>query len=425
VSQTATGYTFFRVAESDEQWRLTVLHRILEALGGLQRIKEAVIFHEDTSKLSLEQKCERVALNQRGGLLKFDLAGFPMTLWFPRMRNQASVVQYLTLDTPAGAFIRLDPTLDIPEGAFIIAMKGDPMRVEVFAQEWVRLCEAQGAYVAFFPDGVWYNSEVMIPDYLETVERNDMLSIVQTSYWRTYLSPAAVKRFQEQLEQPWEGQSEQLLSGAQVFFYAGYGLGRGYNPYLGDRDVPHNTQFLLEQIEPHTEVAGSERLVGLLRQIAQRWPEIENVPSELEDYPAYERTLAQARARLDDVRAIWACARLQKGLVGVQQEVTIRQEDGITQQVYVPVIANEGRTWLIATLLHPFNLDEEAWNDPASGLATQVQRLLDTAKYQQSTGGEAPRVVVYFWRGVSEQVRQALQEMGAGVEVADHLPLLA
>lgn len=411
-----TGYAFFRAAESEEQWRLAVLHRLLETLGGSHRIKDAGTYFVDTYKLPLEQRIERAVLNQRGGFLEFDLAGVSMTLRFPEWDQ--SPMRYFALECLAGEFRGFDPTIDPPDEAPVKGMERDPMRVEVFAQEWVRFCEAQGAYVAFFSNWVWFNSDDLIPYYLEDLEQNDILSIVKSSSWRTYLSPTAVKRFQEQLEQPWKGRSEQLPSGARVF------AGRGYNPFWDDRDAPTNAHFLLQQIEPHTEVAGSEHLVGLLRQVAQRLQESKEMLARSE-FDAYRAMLRQVRPRLDDVRATWACARLQKGLVGVQQEVTIRQEDGTTQQIYVPVIADQGHTWLVASLLYSFNLDEEAWSDPQSGLAVQTQRLLEAAKYQQSTGGTSPRVVVYFWRGVSEQVRQALLEMGVSVEVADHLPLLA
>ncbi len=400
----STGYTFFRVSEPDERWRITMLHRTLEALGGSQQIKKAFAKAEDTTTLSLEQVCERAALSKRGGYLTFDLAGFRTDLEFPR-ENSPAPFYYLTWEVPTGAFLQV---------------QGDPMRVEIFGEAWTRLCDAQGAEVAFFPDGI-RDSEVFIPDYLSALQQNNLHELVGPGYWRTYFSQAAADRWHNQLIETWKDQSEILPSGALILY-----AGRGYNPEWGDWDALLNARFLIKQIESHTEVPGSERLLEILHREEQQLQAIEDQPTELryhENTSINRAVLKQARIQLDYVRATWACALQQTGLVGVEQSVTSKEYDGTTEQVLVPIVADQGRTWVIATLLHPFHLDEPAWNDLQTGLEAQVWRLLIAAEHHLSLG-ESPRVVVYFWRGVSEQVRETLLAMGVSVEVADHLPLL-
>ncbi|MBV9617470.1 MAG: hypothetical protein JO031_18610 [Ktedonobacteraceae bacterium] len=168
-------------------------------------------------------------------------------------------------------------------------------------------------------------------------------------------------------------------------------------------------------------------MLDLLRQEEQLLQAIEDQSTEIryhENSYTNRMILDQARIQLDQVRATWACALRQTGLVGVAQTMVSQERQGTTEQVLVPIVADQGRSWIIATLLFPFDLDDPAWNAPQSGLEALVWSLLIAAEHQQRRG-ETPHVLVYFWRGVSEQVHEALLAMGAGVEVADHLPVLA
>ena len=101
------------------------------------------------------------------------------------------------------------------------------------------------------------------------------------------------------------------------------------------------------------------------------------------------------------------------GLIGVVQEV--QGEDGET--IEVPVLADEGRTWVYPTLLYPFEVQDEQWSDPNEGLEIQIFTLLKAAQHH-TIAGKPPMVVVFFWRGVTQEVRDQLEAMGARVEVS-------
>ncbi len=407
----ATGITFIPISTSNEQWRLTVLHRTLEALGGVQKIKEAVVAYERTAHLPLEQRCERVALGPgySSSYLVFDLAGFKTTFQFSRP-NSPLPVPYVTLE--------------IPRGSFASDLVGDPMRVEVFAAEWVRLCEMQGAELAYFSEGFSTIEEERLQTFFAALQENN-LSTIANSNWRTYLSPSLMDRWQEQLKQPGRYRMERLPSGAAVC-----SSGRGYNPVMGDANSETflQAEFLSTQIQRHPEIEGAQKLLRLIEQEVEKLHAIEAQDIEdIEDDELYHERFHEnmqvedlARARMFQIRATWTYALQSSGLVGVVQDV--QGEDGET--IEVPVIEDEGRTWIYPTLLYPFEVQDEEWSDPHEGLEIQVFTLLNAAQ-QNIISGEPPRVVVFFWRGVTQEVREQLEAMGARVEVSPNpIPLL-
>ncbi len=72
----------------------------------------------------------------------------------------------------------------------------------------------------------------------------------------------------------------------------------------------------------------------------------------------------------------------------------------------------------------PFGVEDDVWTIPGIGLRAQVRDLLAVAE-QHPVAGQPPQVVVVFWKGVSQVVRDALTAMGAQVEVSAHtVPLI-
>jgi hypothetical protein len=399
----ATGIIFVSASIPDERRRLTVLSRTLKALGGVKKIKEAFAPAERISHLSLEQRCERAALSTKhgGGFLKFDLAGFETTCRFSHTDNQ-TLHPYVILE--------------IPRNSFGSSLTGDPMRVELFAAEWGHLCESQEAELAYFSEGFPHEDQ-RVQSFVDALENDDLQEIVGSN-WRTYLSLALAVRWQQQ-GHPRMSRTELLPSGAYIF-----SSGRGYNPVLGDANAETflHADFLRAQIQLHPEIKGHERLLSLINQEVQTLQAIEAQPAEERYYENSHANVAaqdQARRNLFQVRATWACALQSRDLVGVAQVWTGGDPP---RTLEFPVVADGGRTWLLPTLLHPFDLNDEAWNDAEAGLKARVRSLLATSR-QNLIAGEPPRLLVYFWRGVTPEVREALLAMGADVEVADHLPV--
>lgn len=78
------------------------------------------------------------------------------------------------------------------------------------------------------------------------------------------------------------------------------------------------------------------------------------------------------------LRATWACALECPELVGIQQAFS--DENGQIEAT-VPIVADAGHEWLLATLLPPFDLASSSWDDLDNGLWIQVQQLLEAAQH--------------------------------------------
>jgi hypothetical protein len=404
------GHTFISVSEPGEKWRVATLHRTLEALGGIQHIKKAYAYTERDTSLSTEQMCDRITRNPEGGELLFDLAGIETTLWFPNFRHLSRFpllpqghIQYIELGVAK---------YDFGEPP------GDPMRIELFAQQWAHLCEAQEAIAAIFTMGT-LDEDVYIPEFVAALQTYDLEALAPGRNWRTYLAPTIAKRWEQALEESGIDRIEVLPSGGLVLTSE---LLRGYNPVSGNTDLIPNAQFLLEQIALHREIAGAEHLLALLSQQATKLQEIENQQAKTW---SRENSLMeeQIRTQLHHIRATWACALQSPGLIGVAQTVPLESVGEASETIAVPVIAHHGHTWLYPTLSYPFDLHDPAWNAPQHGLENRIWHLLDAAQHNPIAGAP-PRIIVYFWRNVSPQVHHALTQMGATVEIADHLPIL-
>ncbi|MEU2674456.1 hypothetical protein ABZ622_37495, partial [Streptomyces sp. NPDC007164] len=77
------------------------------------------------------------------------------------------------------------------------------------------------------------------------------------------------------------------------------------------------------------------------------------------------------------------------------------------------VVADGGRTWKDSKDYLPFGLGSGNWEK----LSIQVDRQLEIASDPAYTiGGRPPKLVYYFPRGVMQEVAEALEEKGVGVE---------
>ncbi len=389
--------------------RKALIERLLAFIGGPQQIlnQEVDLLYtniNELSELSLLDRLERLGQSDEPGSFYIDLGGFTTYIWFERPRQGCRwLVLVLMVD-------RYD----------FLEIEGDPARVEIFAAAWVRLCEALEATAAVLSKEVGYDRPQWIEEHLAALRSRDMTAFVTNVDWRTYLEPELGRLWREQVEEPhrYYIRWEELPSGALLIE-----AGEGYNPEMGDRDAVYHARFLIDQLTRHPEVSGSEHLLETLYQEEKRLLRIEdeaNYGKHGKNARYDPEGRRQSRLILDEIRATWLCALERPGLVGVQQ--TFASEPG-QASVVVPIVADGGREWIIATLRHPFDLNAADWNDPQTGLQGRVQRMLAAAR-QHPVRGEPPRVVVFFWRGVSSEVRAELSAWGVGVEVADHLPIL-
>ncbi|MDQ2905701.1 MAG: hypothetical protein M3Y81_19415 [Chloroflexota bacterium] len=383
--------------------RKALIERILTFIGGPQQIlkQEVDLLYDNISDLSLLEALERLSQSDEPGSFYIDLGGFTTRIWFEQPQQEYC---WFLLMVDKYAFLEIE---------------GDPARVESFSAAWVRFSEAMQASAAVFSNAV-YDKTLWIEEHLAALLSRDMEAFVTNVDWRTYLEPALGRLWREQAQEPHRYfiRAEELPSGALLVE-----AGEGYNPEMGDGDALYHARFLIEHLTRHPEVSGSGRLLETLDQEEKRLLRIEDEANygkhgkNARYDPEGER---EARMILDEVRATWLCALERPGLVGVQQ--TFASEPG-QASVVVPIVAEEDREWIIATLRRPFDLNAADWNDPQTGLQGRVQRML-TAARQHPVKGEPPRVLVFFWRGVSSEVRAELSAWGADIEVADHLPVL-
>lgn len=383
--------------------RKALIERILAFIGGPQQIlnQKVDLLYENVSGLSLLDTLERLSQSDEPGSFYIDLGGFTTDIWF---------------EQPQRGYYLLMLMVDMYDFREI---EGDPARVENFSAAWVGFCEAMQATAAVFSNAV-YDKTLWIEKHLAALLKRDMKAFVTDVNWRTYLEPALGRLWREQgpYRYFFRVHAEELPSGALLIEAGG-----GSSPEMGDQDTPFHARFLIEHITRHPEVSGSERLLETLDQEEKRLLRIKDQTDDLKyGKNAYydAEGVRQARVILDEVRATWLCALERPGLLGVQQ--AFASEPG-QAEVVVPIVAEEGREWIIAMLRRPFDLNAADWNDPQTGLQGRVQRMLAAAR-QHRVRGEPPRVVVFFWRGVSSEVRAELSAWGVGVEVADHLPVL-
>ncbi len=392
-----------------------LIERILAFIGGPEQIvdQDIDILGVNTRDLAPSEILERLSSSDDPGWFLIDLGGFRTEVWF---------------ESPQQGYYF--PRLSVDKYAFL-EIEGDPGRVEVFSAAWVRFCETLQASAAVFSRELGYfDGRQIIERRLAALLKRDMAAFQINVDWRTYLEPELGQLWREQKQRD-PLLVEELSSGALVIHGE-----PGYNPELGDFDTVLQMNFLINYLETHLDLPGSSRLLARLQQQRegplQRYLELReatiHVISWTKESSAWlreEQALFQSiRKVLAEVRATLACAHNLPNVVELSRSVILREETGEEREFEIPIVRTAGQVWTIATLLYPFKLDSPEWRDEQEGLQTRVQRLLAAAQ-QHPVGGEPPRVVVFFWRGVSPEVRAALLALGVRVEVADHLPVLA
>jgi hypothetical protein len=422
MSEPARGFWFVPIPLDTPTWKTQLIERIFNHFGIAPEIENTGIkltYHHLYPSRSLtpdmgrEQMIGMMAVHEPGwSIVRSNFGGFG-----------AYITCYHT--QPQSAYQIFD--IDVDKHAFS-DIQGDPMKVEAFSAEWVRMCEVLGAEVAYFSEATYSSPDELSNEGLTFLQQENLQGFVNYGWWRTYLYPRTIENWQEKLDLSQEEQVEHLPSGALLI-----ANGNGYNPQIGDFDALPNARFLLTQVEKRAEIPGADQLLSIVRHeekhLARIYDDQDYAKHHDEAFYDWEG-LAQARVVLDEVRATWACALERPGLVGVQQAFA---------EVIVPVVADGGREWILPTLLFPVDKAqivkkderrrqrlakrEAAWSDIETGLLGRVLWMQERAK-GILVDGESPRIVVYCWRGVSPDVQGELQSLGVQVEVADHLPLL-
>ncbi|MDH3682451.1 MAG: hypothetical protein OEV40_21160, partial [Acidimicrobiia bacterium] len=111
-----------------------------------------------------------------------------------------------------------------------------------------------------------------------------------------------------------------------------------------------------------------------------------------------------------------------RGILG--ELLTAREFDGVLEfrkTVFVngrpreiDVVADGGATWIDVKTGARFTLNSSNWNE----LRAQASRLVEAAAHPENhVAGASPTVVYVFRGGVSDEVRQALVEIGARFSV--------
>ena len=117
-------------------------------------------------------------------------------------------------------------------------------------------------------------------------------------------------------------------------------------------------------------------------------------------------------ANVDGIRKEFEIAKRTAGLTGLAREFPF---DG--GKVEVDVVGDGGKQWVEVKATEPFGLDSTAWTgEPGTrGAEAQARRMLGAAQ-QNPVDGVPPKVRWEFPKGVSKDVRAALEAMGIEVK---------
>lgn len=384
-----------------EQWaERGGIARIMNFLGPAENIKGVFIagveypFEDGLSAL----------LYGKAGMIKATIAGFTSNIWFQEVANT-----YISIE------------ITVPEWE-LAEPKGDPARVELFALKWGELCEVMGVKAAFFSD---YGA-VATMDHkrkLDNLIQGEISEFVAGWPWRMYLDHDIARTWNEDAPLDQARYAVQSRSGALIIY-----AGKGYNPVFGDMDLDHHVDFLVEMMREKQEISGVAQLIANLE--GEKNGRIKQIYAEIDEGPRYngpkqgKNGVMQSRIYIDTIRALWAAAYKRPGLVGVNQTVSLTRASGETDALVVPIIADNGQEWLLVSNHDPFAIKDTTWTGVAEDLAPQVRDLLAAAQ-QHPVAGQPPRVVVFCWKGIADDLRATLEAMGAQIEVAPvPVPLL-
>ncbi|WP_285685541.1 DUF4157 domain-containing protein [Actinoplanes sp. NBRC 103695] len=178
-------------------------------------------------------------------------------------------------------------------------------------------------------------------------------------------------------------------------------------------ELKARAQALLDEMvafrEAHPEIPGMAERIKALE------AEIEGLNRMLDGrVEASPEQVTSKRSNSDGIRDEFAEAREASGLTGVSRKFPL---DGRPDAVEVDVVSDGGRTWTDVKSTEPFTTESNAWTgkEGHQGLRVQAEEMLRAAQ-QSPVGAAAPKVRFKFTKGVTRDVRAALEAMG--VEVA-------
>jgi hypothetical protein len=119
------------------------------------------------------------------------------------------------------------------------------------------------------------------------------------------------------------------------------------------------------------------------------------------------------RSNIDGIRDEFRDAQQASGLVGVSRKFSL---DGRAEAVEVDVVSDGGKLWTDVKSTEPFGVQSNAWTGKPGhqGLKVQAEEMLRSAQ-QNPHNGAAPKVRFKFPKGVTREVRAALEAMGIEV----------
>jgi hypothetical protein len=307
----------------------------------------------------------------------------------------------------------------------------DPRAVELFATCWRGFCDAaQPAYAYFATESFELEAERRDNVSHLLSERSIPELLAAKSAWLSYLGPQLAQEWGKRLPRARENQDYVWLPSGALFV-------RDHDPlaesYLEDTPQSHG-HFLETQLELRGDVPGVAALLQIVRSHIQGFKDYRQDLVRL----ATERggplgawwqqtTIPQPpdySKDLNEIHTLWATAYRRPGLGGVNQSFTLRSGDRQETHVIAPIVAKDGAEWVMPVNRGLFGVEDDVWTIPGIGLHARVRDLLAVAE-QHPVAGQPPQVVVVFWKGVSQMVRDALTAMGTQVEVSAHpVPLI-
>ncbi len=188
-------------------------------------------------------------------------------------------------------------------------------------------------------------------------------------------------------------------------------VGTPFGETVGDLpDLRTRAEKLLQAIEDFRKaypgLAGKFELGKLVKGELARLERMlkGEVEATKEGVEGTRNNLDGAQAELDGLESA-------TGLTGVNQTFPL---DGVSDQVEVDRVVDDGKTWVDEKNVKPFGLESNNWTgkEGKQGLKVQVEEMVRSAQ-QNPVNGTPPKVVIQFPQGVSPEVADAVRKLGA------------
>jgi hypothetical protein len=164
---------------------------------------------------------------------------------------------------------------------------------------------------------------------------------------------------------------------------------------------------LVQFREQHPEIPGVSDLIDALDGEITGFDEM--LDGQLEATPT---EVTDREANVDGIADELAVTKRTATVTGVSREFTL---DGTTT-VQVDTVGDNGKLWIETKSTKPYTLESNMWTGKTGkqGLRVQAEKMLRAAQ-QNPVDGVPPRVRIEFTKGVSAEVKAALEAMGAEV----------